>query len=129
MRVDGELWVSTAEYGARLLRRRVVRHHALNLLVLYQFGPNCGDLVNEDVGPCGVFYDVLVETRIAGYHDGVPVVVDPIPIRRLDGIAVIDLECGYSHTILIINHAPHLKLVGNDLDAFRGIMLVSDAHP
>src|SRR5438874_2829910 len=127
MGVDGKFRVCACEYGARFLRRRVMRHHALDLLVFQQFGVNRSDFVDENIRSGAVSDDVLVEARIARDHNRPALVIDTVAVGGLDLVAVVDLESGDTNAVLFVDDTLRRKLVGDYLDAFGRIMFVGCA--
>src|SRR3954451_23842348 len=55
-------------------------------------------------------------------------VIDPVAVRRLDLVPVIDLEGGHSNAVLLVDDTLGCELIRNNFDALRRIMLVGDAN-
>jgi len=91
-----------------------VGHDTLHLRVLEQLGAHGGDLVDQQVGPRAVLYDVLVETSIPRDDHRPTVVVDAIAVRRLDQIPVIHFERRHPDAVLLVDHPSHRELFGDE---------------
>src|SRR6266849_1890458 len=115
MRVGRKLRLSPGEYHTSFVRSRVMRHDPLNMRLRNQFRPDDSDLMNEKVHASRVSHNIFVISGITRDSDDTPVIFDSVPVRGLDGIAVVDLECDDSQPIAFVNGAVDGKFLDRDL--------------
>ena len=79
--------------------------------------------MNEKVHASRVSHNIFVISGITRDSDDTPVIFDSVPVRGLDGIAVVDLECDDSQPIAFVNGAVDGKFLDRDLNSLRGEFL------
>src|SRR4030095_1864931 len=127
MRGHGELWMGAREDCACLLRRGVMGCDGLNRWILHQFWFNSEYLVDEQICPGAVFHNVFVHPRVSGDKDTMPCVIDSIPERWLDGLAMIDLERRDTKAVLFVDRAFLCELFDLDVNPVSRELLIG--HP
>src|SRR6266545_2871827 len=69
---------------------------------------------------------VLVVASIARDHRGPVIIVDAVSVGRLDGVAVIDLECSNLYPITLIDDTVPVEFFNRGLYALQWWLLVFD---
>jgi hypothetical protein len=116
--VSRELRLRAREDRARLFGGGVVGDDALDRRYGHQLLANAGDFVDQEVGAGSVLDDVLVVARVTGDHDRMAAVLDPVPVGRLDQIAMIDLERDHPDSVLVVDDTILVEFLDGNGDPF-----------
>jgi hypothetical protein len=95
--------------------------------LLHQDRVDVGDLMDQQVGALGLSGYALVPRRVSGDHHGLAVVLDLVAERRLDQLAVLDIERTDGHAILLVDDA-RAHVVGIEGDPGRRQLFVGEAN-
>ena len=120
VRVDRQLRFDKAEDRSGLFGGGVMADNFLRLLAGIEAAGflvilNINDLMNQNIGALRELDEIVGRPRIPRHGDGVPGIINPVTVRRLD-FAVVDQEGGDLHAVVAIDH-PFLNVMSDDFCA------------
>src|SRR5437016_797899 len=101
-----------------------MRHYTLNKNIRHELGANDAYLVNKHVDARSILDDVLVIACIARDQYGVTSVINAIPDGGLNGLPMVDRECGHLHAVFLVDDAILLELLHGDRNSLSRQLLV-----
>src|ERR1017187_4046791 len=127
MRIHRQFWLHSRKDCPRLFRRCVMRDDDSNPFwaegrVLCTEGIGVDHFMNQYIGSFGEPDQIFGESRVAGEHDGVPRIVDPVSEYGFDW-AMIDDKCSDLHFAALV-YNPLVNVLRRDDSALCGQFFV-----